>query len=353
MDKDVEVQKILDRATGRTSRSATIGDADGVVYEPGRPGYVRVTYPASSGRTYPTVVRLRVGIKLDPGTPVIVGLDRNNQPAVIDIDFDGMERADWNPYTGATTNKEVSNTDLNTSPILLSTAFGAANPLYVTVFPFRYIKNGILHNFAGVEGGIDLSSYIPGSGGQQCVVGIFLTPSDTHEIQVSTDTDNPVGDTDIQECITQATVGSIPVAYWKLRYGQTLITDTDKLDDGRQWINIPEYDSAAIQTTDDTQTTLASITVSEASLLTITGTFSGVKSDYGAAISGTFVAGVRRATAGNATLVGVTVTSNEDSSGTPAFTVDADTGTQSAKLLVTGIAAETWDWQVNYKSLIT
>lgn len=353
MAKDPEIQKVLDRATGRNTRAATIGDSAGVIYEPGRPGYVRVTYPASSGRTYPTVVRLRIGIRLDAGTPVIVGLDRNNQPAVIDIDFDGMESGDWNPYTAATTNQVVQTTDLNTSPILLSTAFGASQPLYVTLFPFRYIRNGTLHNFTGISGGIDSSSYIPLTVGQACVVGLFLTPSDTHEIQVSTATYDPVGDVDIQECITKATDGSIPSSFYKLVYGQTLISDTDKLWDARQWINVPDDDYATVQTTDNTQTTLTSISVAEASLLTITGTFSGYKSDYSAAISGTFVAGIRRATGGNATLVGVSVVSNEDSGGTPAFTVDADTGTQTARLRVTGISAETWNWTAKYRSLLT
>lgn len=153
-------------------------------------------------------------------------------------------------------------------------------------------------------------------------------------------------------------VGNIPLWAYAIRAGATYIPvqpqspDTLYFVDRRPWLIAPDP-TATVTTTDATQTTLASIAVAEASLLTITGTFSGVKSDYSAAISGTFVAGIRRATAGNATLIGVTVTSNEDSGGTPAFTVDADTGTQTARLRIQGISAETWNWSVKYSSLVS
>lgn len=347
--------KNVRRKTGQDARSATVGDVDGVVYEPGRKGYVRVTYPSSAGRTFPTVVRLKVNIQLAPGTPVIVDYDRTGQPAIVDIDFDGMEAGDWNPHTGQTTNPSVNAVDLNLSPILLCGAFGSSKPLYVYLLNFKYIRNGTVHTFDGVDGGIDLSGYVPGASNNWCVVGIFVKPDDTSEVISSTaqNISEPITDTDFQECVTASTDGSFPVAFWQLTNGQTLIADTDKRWDARQWINVPENDYATVATSGNTQTTLASVAVAELSLLTITGTFSGVKSDYSAAIAGTFVAGVRRASGGNATLVGVNVTSNEDSGGTPSFTVDADTGTQTARLRCTGISAETWNWSVKYQCLVT
>lgn len=340
------------RRVGLDTRAATAGDASGTVYEPGRPGYVRVTYPASAGRTFPTVVRLRINIDLKPGTPVVVGYDRNLQPAIVDIDFTGMEAGTWNPYTGGTVNPDINPVDLNLSPILLSTAFGAAQPLYVTLFPFMYIRHRTIHLFTGVSGGINLTSYIPGTSNYWLLAGIFLKTDDTHEIAVSTaqDRNDPLDETDIQECITASSSGAVPICMWILRNGQTAIADTDKFWDARQWINISEDASATVTTADATVTTIASITIAELQMATITATMNGRKSDYSAAIGGTLNAVVRRATGGNVTLVGsVTTDIHEDSPGTPTFTLDIDTGTQTARFRVTGIAAESWVWTVNYK----
>jgi hypothetical protein len=128
--------------------------------------------------------------------------------------------------------------------------------------------------------------------------------------------------------------------------------DTLYFADFRPWFAQPKpYYTAAITTTDNTATTLDSIDIDEDTLTTITGVFSGVRDDYSAAITGTFVAGVRRAASGDATLVGATVTSNEDSSGSPTFTVDADTGTQTARLRIEGITAEDWNWTTRYEVL--
>lgn len=353
-NQDAIVRTQFRRILGLDDRSAIIGDSAGVIYEPGRSGFVRVRYPSSDGFSYPTVVRLGITAQLSVGLPVKVGY-RDGEPQVKSLDNKAVDAGNWNGYTGTTTNKETNAVDLNSSPILLSSAFGSAKPLYVTLLNFKYIRNGVLHSFSGVSGGINLSSYIPGSADQWGVVGLFVTPSDTSEVKASAaqSTSEPLTDTDMQECITASTDGSIPVAFYKLTHGQTLVSDTDKYWDARQWINIPENDYATLQTTDNTQTTIASVAVAELSLVTITGTFSGAKSDYTASIAGTFVASVRRASGGNATLVGVTVTSNEDSAGTPAFTVDADTGTQTARMRVTGITAETWNWTVKFQTLTT
>lgn len=354
MANDIQTRNTFRRKLGLDTRSATAGDSAGVVYEPGRSGYCRVRYPSADGFGFPTVVRLKINIDLKPGTPVIVGYDRDGQAAVVDVDFDGMEAGNYNPLVTTTINPTTNGVDLNLSPILISTPFGAAKPLYVTLFPFKYIRNGTIHTFTGASGGIDLSSFVPGSADQHCVVGIFVTPSDASETKASAaqSTGDPLTDDDFQECITASTDGGFPVAFWRLRTSQTLISDTDKYWDARQWINVPENDFATVQTTDATQTTIASVSVAESSLLTITGTFSGVRSTYAAAISGTFVAGIRRASGGSATLVGVTVTSNTDGV-TPSFTVDADVGTNTARLRVTGIGSQTWNWSANYKCLVT
>lgn len=104
--------------------------------------------------------------------------------------------------------------------------------------------------------------------------------------------------------------------------------------------------SPLLTTTDATVTTLLAVLVAEAMAVTISGTVTGVKAGGGAAIGGSFMVTARRATGGNVTLVGsASISTNEDSSGTPAVTIDADTGTQTVRVRVQGISAETWYWR--------
>lgn len=106
-------------------------------------------------------------------------------------------------------------------------------------------------------------------------------------------------------------------------------------------------------TTNATPTELAFIPVPENSCITIAGEIVGSTSGYSAVCGGTFSATFRRATAGSVTLVGsVTTDVKEDSSGSPTFTVAADTVAETASIRVTGVASETWNWKVSYRSVV-
>lgn len=101
-------------------------------------------------------------------------------------------------------------------------------------------------------------------------------------------------------------------------------------------------------TTDATVTAIHSIPVAEGEAITVravvTGRIANLSAAAGAVISATF----RRAAAGNVTLVGaVQGATQEDSAGTPAITLAANTGAQTVELRVTGIAAETWTWEAH------
>lgn len=111
--------------------------------------------------------------------------------------------------------------------------------------------------------------------------------------------------------------------------------------------------SAVLQTTNATVTEIAAISLAEGEAITVFGLVTGSKSDLSAAIGGNFTATFRRAAAGNVTIVGsATYNSQEDSSGTPAFTVVADTTAQTVSIRVAGIAAETWNWITNFSYAI-
>lgn len=231
--------------------------------------------------------------------------------------------------------------------------------IFVSPFPY-YDLNGVWHSFGGDGLDTDFTSDIAALSSQHQMAVVYFDVSTGNLGRVlSTAVTGGVGDKDTLDATTIAgltfAAGYILVGTVHLYAAQTTIEETDiyRSADPRVIYPTPLTSYATLQTTNNTQTTIASVSVAELSLVTITGTFSGAKSDYSAALSGTFVASVRRASGGNATLVGVTVTSNEDSAGTPTFTVDADTASQTARLRCTGITAETWNFAVKYSCLVT
>jgi hypothetical protein len=140
-----------------------------------------------------------------------------------------------------------------------------------------------------------------------------------------------------------------------LYYGQTSIAEADwyRKYNSRRVINEPLEAMARLTTSDATTTDVIAFALSELQAVTLTGRFLGTKSDYSAAIGGTFRGTWRRASGGNVTMIGLgTVTSEEDSSGTPAVTLAADTTNQTGDVRVTGIAAETWTWVLWYQAVL-
>lgn len=103
--------------------------------------------------------------------------------------------------------------------------------------------------------------------------------------------------------------------------------------------------TAYIQTTDNTQTTLWSVPIPVLSAATFQVIITCKRDDDSEAAGGTAIATFRRASGGNVTLVGAVVLVDEDdSSGTPAWTMDADTTAQTVRLRVTGETAKVFDW---------
>lgn len=99
------------------------------------------------------------------------------------------------------------------------------------------------------------------------------------------------------------------------------------------------------QTTDNTATTIKSISVDEGEVAVIEGTLIGVQSDYTDAISATIRATARRAASGNVTEVGTsTVTIYESAAGTNA-TLNFNTTSQAVEVKGTGVTSETWNWE--------
>ncbi len=293
--------------------------------------------------------RLPVLLRLNSsGRYVVLGVNEKEVPAFLGVD---AASANMPPVRGGAT--EVLWESYQFSPGRIRALNGSDLQVYME--PLAYKNTGlgaVSGDMAAVVGTI--------TSGKKAWIVVSVDPNtNTLAFTKGSEYSLPIVLTRTLANNVVVPTGNMKLWAFNFRSGDTYIPvqrrspDTLYFVDLRNWLYPDPTETATVATTDATETTIASIPVAEASLLTITGTFSGVLDDYSAAISGTFVAGVRRASGGNATLVGVSVTSNEDSGGTPAFTVDADTGTQTARLRVQGISSENWNWSVKYQVLTT
>ena len=250
--EEIELRREIRRRLQMDDRIAILGDNNSPsrVRVPGRSDHAYVRYPASDNNTaglgWPTIAKMVVDISDAPGTPVIVGWDDEGDWAVKSISTKGLI-VSGATAGAATQNNQVNQwVDLNQSPYLRSQPLGASAPLFVSVLSLKFIDSDRLyHDFNGEA--VDLESYLPTNPNEWLLAGLFLKQADdTVEVVTSTaqDFSEPLTSEDIQECIDGSTDLSIFIAGWILRYGQTIIAETDKLIDLRQWVNIPQSSGA-------------------------------------------------------------------------------------------------------------
>lgn len=156
---------------------------------------------------------------------------------------------------------------------------------------------------------------------------------------------------DFAAAVNAATGADVWLSTVGLHNGQTAITaQTDIQRISASLPLAPETLEATLATTGATVTTVFSYVVDELVSVTIHGHYIASKTDKTAAAGGSFRASYRRATGGNCTLVGTGyIEQEEDSAGAPVISVDADIGTQSARIRWAGVALEDWDIKVRYE----
>lgn len=102
-----------------------------------------------------------------------------------------------------------------------------------------------------------------------------------------------------------------------------------------------------VQTTDATVTAIATIAVPDNSCIVVEARINGIIDDYSAAIGGKIIYTVRRAV-GVAIEVGVPDIVSAHDSGTGVPAIDSDVSGGNLRILVSGVAAETYDWSCSY-----
>lgn len=179
------------------------------------------------------------------GLPVILQRDENDQLVVVDVYREGGIVAGFGDGIGNTSTAENIWTDAGKWPYLYCTAMTGGDGTQATssatevgVSEWNYID--YQGNYTLFPGGlIDLSGDIPAAG-NWLVSLVYLNQSNELASSISTaqteDLD-PLDFTDRQEALDAASDLFVPIRFWLLRGGATSITNDDRLEDARIWIN--------------------------------------------------------------------------------------------------------------------
>lgn len=327
-----------------------LGKASGEIFDREHPGSAFARQYAGNGQfnlpaSYPYL--LPDGSKIFAGMAIELGW-KNGVQSITSKDRIGIITGGDNPVSDATSQY----TSLQSVTALL---VQPTNPvsMYVQVLGDTVIVNDV--TYTAPTASVNLTSIEAGlAAGEHCYAVIYLLATYAgYEAKASTGKSAllSLDDTDINECHALKTAGSVALWAIEVEEGQTPFDNNDiyvlPSKDLRPFFT-PGASSASLATANATAAIIASIPIAEGEAATIILDFAGAKSDYSAACGTTISGTVRRAVGGSVTIVGSpTVTTWEDSAGSPAGSIVATTSTLDAK--VTGVAAETWNWRVTWR----
>lgn len=227
--------------------TAKLGDRDGdgqVVYVPGRPGWAYVREPQAGGWGPPVPRRISGVINPTADRYVILGYDESGELVIQARDIRSMAASGGQPVKQPGDPQTADSAWLFQDKFVTLLSFSYTTTLGgpstdIGVRAWLYIRSGTLTYFPGER--IDAASFIPAAGAHR-VVCVFLKTDNTLELVGSTAksiVDPLTYSADIQECLDNATAGSLPVWAWILKDDQSAITDADKWLDLRNLVNDP------------------------------------------------------------------------------------------------------------------
>jgi len=248
----------LKKRLGLIKYMGTLGDSDDLsvstVDAPRRPGWVRVRLHLDDVPFREVKCGLLGAYSPYPGSPVVVGYDEKGDLAIEKADFDALLEAKVNPLIFNSGDNRVSGFAQTDSLLPLwcgavSEEIGTASTK-VGVNSYRYVDTAnTVHFFEALK--VDLAGEIPGAN-LHCYTAIFLKNDDTIQLVSSTPIAliTPLQEADKQECFDGRDDNTISVWLWRLHNNQASITNADKVEDLRPWMNNPSGGTGAITVSD-------------------------------------------------------------------------------------------------------
>lgn len=228
-------------------QKAVWGDAFGVVADPNRPGKVYVRVMTSNGLSVArsvwaprTLFGVQVGdpikLKYEDGRLMVDGPDH---AAMLSTGTDPVARQQQ--YDSPSTPQG----DFETLNLI------AQGGYLVSLKGWNIITNGLYYEVSFPD--IDLESYLPSSG-EMCYAGIFAL-DDFSGVEIVTSTpvsiwDEPLGPSDVQECLDGALTTSTPAWAVALTGDMTAITQADIKSDGKDLRQLVNAGAGTVATVD-------------------------------------------------------------------------------------------------------
>ncbi len=238
-----QVRRKIRQTLNLDKKRASLGDSNGAIYVPGKQGYVYVREKQADGLGIRKEVRLHpnANIPIRVGLAVLLGYDDDNELCLMQSDFAGQVQQGSNPWANNPLDPAFKYVNQLQFMTLLCHSTSPLS-MKVVVRAWIYIQDNTVYGYAGEL--LDLTSSVPAAG-NHLLAGIFIKNNQTAEIKLSTaqSTLDPLDLTDIQECVTASTTGSVACWFWRLYGGQTVVNDKafpdgDNFLDGRQIINV-------------------------------------------------------------------------------------------------------------------
>lgn len=279
-EKLTQLNQRYKKHTGRELPTGILGDVNGNIRDPLRPGYAIVRISTSNGLSQPRSILLpnNVSIDLTAGKAVKLGYDDKGNAIIVGMDTHAQlaQGEDTLATMQLAQRTRTPQQSLETLAVIPTSPPSMA----VIVKSWNPIVNGTAYQYPGTgPTGQSLTSVQPSAGNMCYAVISVKNDYATLEVTSSTPrgvTDVPLGLADIQEAITAATSTSTPIYAILLTGDMTVVTLDDIENDGvdlRQLVNVA---SAALSVTDGSTTVSPATSIDFTSGATVTDGGGGV-----------------------------------------------------------------------------
>lgn len=224
--------------------TAVLGNGAGIIHDSAKPGYYYVRILQADGN-FSTPVSIRVhpnaNIPMQDGVVVFVGRDEYGAQVILSANTRALSGTTLNAFAfnplDRAVNQFVSQSSIAT--LFCQRHSDTTNkPFYVVVMQSFLLRDTLLSFFSGDE--LNLASYVPASGLHRYVC-VFVLADDTLAAYASTavSTADPLGVSDLQECISAAPTDALPVWAYRIKATDTALSaKAEDSVDLRMFINL-------------------------------------------------------------------------------------------------------------------
>lgn len=233
----------IQRSLGILRFEAVLGDGSGLIFDP-ESGGAKVYVRFQTGNTLGKPVSVRkpqLKTAIDDGTPVWVGFDEDEELVVTGPRVGAQIAVGDNPVINDK-HDDPTGGFLDLSMALPLRSQPTPQPSMSVSVKSLWYMNGSSPVFFSGNNAFDLTSFVPGTAGKQCLALVYLDKTDNTIHGVAS---TPIstakglaafGAGDIEECVAAAGDDAIHSKFWQVTNGMTEIVTANSYLDFRHWL---------------------------------------------------------------------------------------------------------------------